>query len=286
MVQEDAASCRLRSNRKAGGIAPHGAHGGQSKPREDGDDEAREPSGAEREETVQTRTTSPTPSSYHRGGPTRKESGAILLLLAAFACVTALSLSRADMRLGRVTVKESANNPTLTPTAKLGFPWDRIDPSIDGKCGMNKCFFRHVNSRDGIIVSFGENLFLGWERGLALEKDYGLKQPCYQEHPPQIIHVPFRKIHVPSRAGTRRVRRRNRGRKLSRDIRKKMKRHGGNRKDITFSVAPHQFIEFVYGKKGAPTQSPSSTLPEDESKAYSLGVAQLRYIDKPHLEYP
>ena len=40
MVQEDAASCRLRSNRKAGGITPHGAHGGQSKPREDGDDEA------------------------------------------------------------------------------------------------------------------------------------------------------------------------------------------------------------------------------------------------------
>ncbi|EJK73587.1 hypothetical protein THAOC_04778 [Thalassiosira oceanica] len=188
-----------------------------------GDDEGkrREHDGAKREETAQTRTISLTPLPSHRGTHTRQ--GVLLYILAAFAVVPALSLSRADERLESMAAKESAvASDKLTPTmAKLGFPWDRIDPTINGTCGTHKCFFRHVNSIDGFVVSYetdsGEDQVLGWERGLALERDYGLKQLFYQEHPP-------RKIDLPGPVG---------------NIRDKMKPHRKNGHYKNFAVAPH-----------------------------------------------
>ncbi|EJK54608.1 hypothetical protein THAOC_25747 [Thalassiosira oceanica] len=138
------------SCQKAGGSA--GAR--LSKPRGDDIGDEREHNGAEREEGVQTR------------------------------------VKRAPWKYGI-----QGNCADVAPTSKkLGFSWDQIDPSIDGLCGYFKCFFRHVNSRDGFIVSHttdsDEDQVLGWERGLALERDYGLKQPYYQEHPPQRIVIP------------------------------------------------------------------------------------------------
>ncbi|EJK64377.1 hypothetical protein THAOC_14893 [Thalassiosira oceanica] len=154
-------------------------------------------------------------------------------------------------------------------TTKLGwFPWDQIDPFLSGLCGMNKCFFRHVNSRDGLTVSYSkqdaEDQFLGWERGLALERDYGLKQPYYREHPPQKILIPG------SVDG----------------IQKKLKRHVNRASHWTHDIAPHLFIGIAYGgEEGTPVQRPNSTL-HKHTPDNSLEVTQVRYIHKPHLEYP
>lgn len=235
-----------------------------------GDDEGkrREHDGAQREETTQTRTISLTPLPSHRGTHTRQ--GVLLYILAAFAVVPALSLSRADERLESMAAKESAvASDKLTPTmAKLGFPWDRIDPTINGTCGTHKCFFRHVNSIDGFVVSYetdsGEDQVLGWERGLALERDYGLKQLFYQEHPP-------RKIDLPGPVG---------------NIRDKMKPHRKHGHYKNFAVAPHVFIGIVYGEEEGTSIQRSNSIPlEDTPGSSSLEVTQVRYIHKPHLEY-
>ena len=175
----------------------------------------------------------------------------------------------ADGRAHTLKVSHLALESMTGLTTKLGFPWDRIDPFISGSCGMNKCFFRHVNSRDGFIVSYSkedeEDQVLGWKRGLALERDYGLKQPYYREYPPQKIHI-RRSVDV---------------------IQKKMKHHRNRAARWTHSIAVHLFIGMVYGREGEPVQGPNSTLPQHTpDDSYSLEVTQVRYIHKPHLEYP
>ena len=155
-------------------------------------------------------------------------------------------------------------------TTKLGwFPWDQINPFINGLCGMNKCFFRHVNSKDGFLVSYSkqddEDQVLGWERGLALERDYGLKQPYYKEYPPQ-------KIVIPGPVD---------------GIQKKMTPHISRVSHWTYDIAPHLFIGFLHGgEEGTSTQRPNSALPKHMPAAYNLEVTQVRYIHKPHVEYP
>ena len=260
--REQTAEASCRSHRKTDGITA----------REDGEGEGcnrAEREEREEEKTVQVQTRDMVSLPPHRRGAQKRRG---VLLLTAFSFVAALSLSRSVERLGSMTNKEtdvSDETDNLTLTTKLGFPWDLIDPSIDGLCGLYKCFFRHVSSRDGFIVSYttgdsekggAEDQVLGWERGIALEREYGLKQPYYEEHPPQKIDI--------------------RG-PVADDVRNIMKLQRNN------TIAPHLFIGIVYGEEedGTPIQRPNSTLPEDTPNAYSLEVTQVRYIHQPHLEY-
>ena len=203
-----------------------------------------------------------------------KKNSVLRYTLAAFVIVPALSLSRADGLIGSMAAKESAvvsdgTDRLTSTTTKLGFPWDQIDPFMNGLCGYFKCFFRHVNARDGFIVSHttdsDEDQGLGWERGLALERHYGLKQPYYLGYPPQNVGVPgcVGNIQYEMSDSTSTAHLYAVDSRLFRGIvqgcHDKVCRHGWEK-----DILP----------------------PEDTPDSYSLEVTQVRYIHKPHLEYP
>ena len=94
-----------------------------------------------------------------------------------------------------MTISKTYENSTVNHSAIVNkdFHWSYIDPSSEGICGFNKCFFRSSKSNKvGYLIAYNTqtcNLTAGWEMAIRLRKKYGIKHLYYKNEPPKQIDV-------------------------------------------------------------------------------------------------
>jgi len=186
--------------------------------------------------------------------------GPVVLLLAS-----AGSELRGDLLLVSPTAADSVAEDVLRPS--ISFSWDQVDPSKRATCGFNKCFFRHLNRKDGYLVGLvrhEEDMTRGYERGVMLEEQYGLGHYYYREYPPERVRVP----------------------KAMHELAQGLYEAAHEEWSFYRNIAVNEFTNLLNGTDvGGMLTAEEETARDDDNDEYTFDVVRVRKATSPQLEW-